>query len=154
MMYWWSVLKGVKIMSMPRFSHEVCENHPRKLFLFGDNDRRKGTGPRSGQAEIRYAENSHGIRTKGQPSTRVGAYWTDDTYEDNIAKFEEDIQTAYKRAMNEGYTHLVLPSAGWGTGHARFKPDRFAWHPHPDTQTQTFDYINSRFNELQGVDDG
>lgn len=49
------------------YTPEMCRAEPAALFAFGDNVRRIGRGPKSGQAIIRDEPNAVGIVTKSTP---------------------------------------------------------------------------------------
>jgi len=88
---------------------------PEWFFVFGDNDIREGFG---GQAkEMRGEPNSIGIRTKALPSTSPDSYWSDDNYEENVEKINEDLKLI-KQKLENGLV-VVFPEAGIGTGYAK-----------------------------------
>lgn len=106
--------------------------NPNKLFLFGDNDTRKGMG---GQANsMRGEPNAVGIRTKAAPSMNEGSFWADDTYEENIRKIDEDFKAAFEF---EGT--VVIPKAGLGTGLSKLKT----------SAPKTLAHIEMRIAELE-----
>lgn len=85
------------------------------LFLFGDNELRKGFG---GQArEMRGEPNACGIRTKKAPDMHQGSFWTDAQYERNVCMILEDLQRPIAHLRNGGI--VVIPTSGIGTGYAR-----------------------------------
>jgi hypothetical protein len=127
----WSVLKGS--ITMPWFTEEIAQQHPEKLFLFGDNEKRVGSGPRSGQAVIRHEPNSHGIRTKAAPHLRDDAFWSDDNYDENVRMIDEDIENALATGKQ-----LVLPEAGWGGERAQLA----------EKAPRTYEYLQWRYQEL------
>ena len=68
------------------------------LFVFGDNDERKGFG---GMAkEFRGEINSIGIRTKKSPSSNLDAYYNDSEYEENCRKISEDVKSIIKKSKD------------------------------------------------------
>ena len=172
MMSWWEVIKqggfeGIRVIR--RFTPRECRMFPNHLYLFGDNEKRKGSGPKSGQAVVRYEPNSHGLRTKKGPTIQPYSYWVDESetgygkvgagnFKDNIAMFEADLRHAFHRALQgdehqpDGYDYIVIPSAGWGTGHSRLQPDRFTWHPREGDalQRETLGHIHRRWMDLLG----
>ena len=100
---------SIRVERRDSITRESVRAEPETLFVFGDNDQRKGNG---GQAKAMRGEpNAVGIRTKAAPHTDESAYWSDDTYEDNIKKIDED----FKRIESHKGT-VVIPSAGLGTG--------------------------------------
>lgn len=104
------------IARVERFSLELCRSLPDALFVFGDNDRRVGSGPRAGQAVIRHEPNAHGIRTKRAPSMEGWAFYSDRNLATLKAQLMVDIKPVMA-ALTRGAT-VVLPSDGLGTGRA------------------------------------
>ena len=134
----WAVLKAGAI-TMPWFTEEIAQQHPEKLFLFGDNEKGVGSGPRSGQAVIRHEPNSHGIRTKAAPHMGDSAFWSDDNYDANVAMIDEDLDAAIATGKQ-----LVLPEAGWGGERAQLA----------EKAPLTNEYLQGRYQELLRVDEG
>jgi hypothetical protein len=89
-------------------------SNPHKLFIFGDNTQRKGTG---GQAEIRYATNVSGIVTKILPSYDEAAFWSDDSFD----TFKHYVNRDIEKILNSDYKIVVFPEDGLGTGRAQLK---------------------------------
>lgn len=99
----------IKVERRDSITRESVRAEPETLFVFGDNDQRKGFG---GQAKAMRGEpNAVSIRTKATPQTGESVYWSDAMYEDNIKKIDED----FKRIESHKGT-VVIPSAGLGTG--------------------------------------
>lgn len=90
------------------------KNNPNKIFVFGDNLKRKGEG---GQAIIRGEENAYGIVTKKSPSSKSSSYFTDDDFDDNKENIDKDIQ----KIKSDGRKIIVFPRDGLGTGLAKLK---------------------------------
>ena len=65
---------GQVILYSGDLSLSLCAQHPDKIFVFGDNMERVGTG---GQATIRYAPNAFGVPTKVKPSMTAGSFFND-----------------------------------------------------------------------------
>jgi len=106
-------------------SVEDLQRNPNDVFLFGDNDRKRGKG---GQAQIRGEPNAVGIRTKKRPATTEGSYYDDRNYEQNIKKMKEDFIQAFAAVPLGGF--LIIPKDGLGTGLAELDsraPKTFAW---------------------------
>lgn len=90
---------------------EDCVRHTNDVFVFGDNDLRKGT---AGQAVIRNCVNSIGVRTKRLPAMTEDAFYSD--LEEEKQKIREDLL----KVAQAGLTETVwLPEAGLGTGLAK-----------------------------------
>lgn len=88
-----------------------CDNMPKALFVFGDNDIKKGCG---GQAIIRYCDNAFGIPTKKYPNHRISSYYADVDYDDNIKKIIFAIENLIKKTAD--YDLIMFPENGFGTG--------------------------------------
>ena len=87
------------------------------LYIFGDNEAETGLG---GQAkEMRGEDNAVGVRTKRYPTNDKDAFWTDETYDNNVQMIREDFQKLIDRYLtNESYCGIVVPADGLGTGYA------------------------------------
>lgn len=95
------------------YTREDIQANPDKIYVFGDNDTRKGNG---GQAKACRGEpNTIGIRTKKYPGYGHDyMYYTDEEYANNICKVSEDF-IEVTMALAEGKT-VVFPKDGFGTG--------------------------------------
>lgn len=98
------------------YSKEILECNPDKLFVFGDNVVRKGTG---GQAVIRYQPNAFGIATKRFPSMREGSFFTDTKEDFDVV--ENDIISLLTLANSPTGPTIVFPAQGIGTGMGNMK---------------------------------
>lgn len=98
--------------------------HPKTLFVFGDNDMRRGKG---GQAVNRDEPNAVGFRTKHKPTTNADAYYSDDNYTDNIRKMREDLDNIKRLSVN--YDSLyIMPGIGEGRALLKEKaPKTYKW---------------------------
>lgn len=106
----------MKVRLVDEYSVDLTKAHPNEIFIFGDNEARKGVAHGAGQAIIRYQPNAFGIATKRAPSTDESAYFADT--EADIKAVEADLRKLYILAK----THtLVFPSGGIGTGRAQMK---------------------------------
>jgi hypothetical protein len=105
------------------FSVDECDNNPTKLFVFGDNLERIGTG---GQAIIRNCSNSIGIATKKKPSMQDDSFFHDKPSE--AIKILNDIQRLI--VVSSDYEVVVFPADGLGTGLSKmqiFSPKLCNW---------------------------
>jgi len=93
------------------FSLKQCIENPDKLYIFGDNTLRKGTG---GQAQIRHCDNSFGICTKWAPTTADGAYFSDTI--NCLEIVERDISELIKLSKTDKYKEIIFPLDGLGSG--------------------------------------
>lgn len=64
------------VLFVERLTRKEARRRPEVMFVFGDNEARRGTG---GQAEeLRGEPNAVGVATKRYPSTDELAYWRED----------------------------------------------------------------------------
>jgi len=97
-------------------TRKFIQEHPTILFVFGDNDLRKGFG---GMArEFRDEPNSIGIRTKKYPGLQDGDFYTDDDLVANKKKIDEDIQLI---SHSMGNFRAIFIPVGIGEGFARLE---------------------------------
>ena len=107
-----------------KITPSYVRNHPTTLFVFGDNDQRRGKG---GQAVIRDEPNAIGFRTKKAPRTSASAYYTDAEYQDNVAKMQADLDEIARRSVGYEKVHFI---PGIGEGLAKLKekaPRTYSW---------------------------
>eukprot|EP00298_Acanthocystis_sp_HF-20_P009695 c18451_g1_i1.p1 GENE.c18451_g1_i1~~c18451_g1_i1.p1 ORF type:complete len:175 (+),score=58.51 c18451_g1_i1:17-541(+) len=93
------------------WSPKDCKANPTALFIFGDNNIKKGN---KGQACIRQESNSAGIPTKRLPASSKEAYYDDSDYNDNINRINKEISKII--LISENYNTIYFPEAGLGTG--------------------------------------
>jgi hypothetical protein len=105
------------VIYLDHITRNDVRNNPEYLFIFGDNDDRRGYG---GQAkEIRGEMNSYGICVKKTPDMSQNAFYTDDEYEYNVKKITNDINRIMDIVDEFKYKGIVISSAGIGTGFAQ-----------------------------------
>lgn len=112
--------------------------NPKSLYVFGDNDIKKG---KLGQAIIRDCSNAMGVPTKRLPSRSSEAYYSDSDLEENKRKIDIAFDNIIKTLNNplNGYDSLVLPLGGLGTGLAKL-----------DSKAPlTFEHLQKRLEELK-----
>ena len=110
-------------------------NNPDVLYLFGDNEARRGRG---GQAsECRDEPNAVGVATKRLPSRTQNAYWADADFDRCAAIVDQDLGRAFSHVRRGGI--VVCPSDGLGTDRAEL----------PDRAPRIFDHIRARIKELK-----
>lgn len=119
------------------FSVEQCRLNPNKLYIFGDNMMRKGTG---GQACIRHEINSFGIATKRLPSMAPSAFFSDQ--QDEFESLLTDIFNLYKDANINIWHTIVLPKDGLGTGLSKM----------PEKSPELFKWMNDTLSKLLNVE--
>ena len=115
-----------------------CESNPDALFIFGDNDLKKGM---KGQAIIRNCKNSHGIPTKKFPSFANSAYYTDAELEMNKQKIMNAMNSLIDRVRDEKYSRIIFPKDGLGTGLSKLD----------EKAPQTLKFLNDTIFNLFGI---
>jgi len=115
-----------------RYTNADVKANPNKIYVFGDNMVRKGTG---GQAQIRNNPNAMGIATKIFPTNDANAFMSDLDFESNKSFIDKDIA----KIKADGRP-LVFPKDGFGTGLARLK----------ETAPRTYAYLKQRLLEEFG----
>lgn len=118
----------------PLYTISRIRAEPNAVFLFGDNNLRKG---KKGQAIIRDEPNVLGIRTKWLPSTVAQAYFYDSQLGQTLPLVEHDLDVA-EELLRLGTT-LYVPVGGIGTGLANLSVNSPA----------LFTYICDRLNQLE-----
>lgn len=116
----------VKVEVVSRYSDAEVKANPDKIYVFGDNTQRVGTG---GQAQIRNNPNAFGIATKLKPTMNADAFMTDNDLESNKQIIDSDI--AKIKTQNKT---VVLPKDGFGTGLAKLK----------EKAPKTYEYLKQR----------
>ena len=106
-------LKSCCILFKGWWNKSDCAKQPDAVFVFGDNDIRKGC---KGQAVIRYCSNAIGIPTKKFPSFANTAYYTDNEYEQNKEKIIDSIEDLIIKFEGGEYDTIYFPEDGLGTG--------------------------------------
>jgi len=122
---------GIPMVRLPdhranprKITPSYVRSHPSTLFVFGDNDQRKGTG---GQAVIRDEPNTIGFRTKKAPRTSASAYYVDSEYDENVSKMKADLKEISRRSLEYDEVYYI---PGIGEGRAMLKekaPKTYAW---------------------------
>ena len=97
-----------------KWTRSGAQQRPHNLYLFGENDMHRGTGhiQSTTQAVIRGIDNSCGIRTCSAP----GVGYKDENVEDNMAKFSQDLNQAFKQFKAGSYTNIIIPELSFGSG--------------------------------------
>ena len=113
---------------------EDVRNNPDCLWLFGDNDIKRGKG---GQAIIRDEPNTFGIPTKKLPSNSDKAFYRDSEFIENRRKIIHAFETL--KIIAKKYKAIVLPEAGFGTGLAKLHI----------TAPKTLEFLNHQVERLK-----
>ena len=97
-----------------KWTREGAEDRPHNLYLFGENDVHRGTDHRqkTTQAVVRGLTNACGLRTCSAP----GKGYSDLNVEDNVVKFSQDLNKAFKMFKNGSFTSIVIPILPFGAG--------------------------------------
>lgn len=105
---------GVYILSNQiRLTPQIVERHPDKIFIFGDNLERTGTG---GQAIIRGLPNTYGLRTKKSPRKDKASYF----YDSDFIWFSGIVVEDFNKIQALNKTHkIVFHQSGYGNGLAK-----------------------------------
>jgi hypothetical protein len=127
-----SVSRDVQVVA--RYTNADVKANPNKIYVFGDNTQRKGTG---GQAEIRNNPNAMGIATKLAPSMEESAFMNDKDLAKNKSVIDGDIA----KIKSTGKV-VVFPKDGLGTGLAKLK----------QKAPKTYAYLKQRLLEEFGFD--
>ena len=121
-----------KVEVVSRYTNADVKANPNKIYVFGDNNKRTGTG---GQAQIRNNENAFGISTKLAPKTTADAFMSDNSLQENKDVIDSDIA-----AIKDDGRQIVFPKDGFGTGRAELK----------ERAPQTYAYLKQRLQEEFG----
>lgn len=116
-------------------TRKMLRDNPDKVFVFGDNEARKGLG---GQAQqMRGEPNAIGVATKRLPSRGEDAYWSDADFERNKLILDADFKPAFeaKAAGKE----VVVPKNGIGGGLSELG----------SRAPRTLEYINQQLSLLR-----
>lgn len=125
----------VSLIFQDRLTADVLRAHPDRLYLFGDNEQRRGYG---GQAAVcRGHANAVGIATKRAPERTDDAYWTDADYMRITTIIDHDLAPAFVHVREGGI--VVCPTAGLGTGLAEL----------PSRAPRAFSYIRQSIIRLK-----
>lgn len=123
----------MKIKYFKKWTRQDVRDHPKLLFIFGDNDIQKGRG---GQAIIRGLPNTMGIPTKKLPYTYNEAYYNDNELDVNQQRIDAAIDNILSNLSK--YQGVSLPTDGFGTGLANL----------PVRAPKTFAYLESAVAEM------
>lgn len=120
---------------MKKYTREIIQKNPEKLFVFGDNCARVGHGGQAGEA--RGEPNAVGICTKKTPSYLEADFFTDAEYLRNVGMIVEDLRRVGQHLANDGL--VVWPADNIGTGLARL----------PEKAPQTMAFISETLGFLR-----
>lgn len=123
------------IIYQARIDRLDLQNNPGVMYLFGDNDQRKGLGGQA--AEMRGESNAVGVRTKKAPHMGKNAFWTDLELSENTDKIIGDLLPVVSH-LNEGGV-VVIPCDGIGTGLSTMQ----------ETCPLTFEYLQKALKALE-----
>jgi len=109
----------VSVVYMHKISRADLRNNRHVLFIFGDNDLRKGFGGQAG--EMRGEPNSWGVRVKRLPEMGESAFYSDWDYAENKRKITEDLDKIQTLIRERPFSVVVIPANGIGTGRAQLR---------------------------------
>jgi hypothetical protein len=133
---------GKKVSTATSFSRttkiikrDEIKKNPSTLYVFGDNDQRKGLG---GQAkEMRGEPNSMGISTKKAPNMDETAFKSDAEFDENARIITEDVDAIIAAWDTGSYAKVLVPPIGVGLAKLAEKAPR------------TWEYLNAELTRLQ-----
>ena len=97
------------------YTRALVESFPQSLYIFGENKEqfdKKMIG--GGQAVIRGLPNAYGFVTLHA----IGKFYDDTTFDDNRKLIDKQIAEIKQIVETKGYTTIVFPFFGLGTGRA------------------------------------
>jgi len=116
-------------------TRQEVRSTPRFLYLFGDNDMRRGYGGQA--AEMRDEANAIGISTKVSPNNDNSAFKTDSTLEKNKEIITQDINKVIEAWDSGKYVKIIVPKIGEGLADL------------PNKAPQTWEFLNQELTRLQ-----
>ncbi len=97
------------------YTRALVESFPQSLYIFGENAEQFGKSMiGGGQAVIRGLPNAYGFVTLHA----IGKFYDDSTFDENRKLIDKQIAEIKQLIETKGYTTLVLPFFGLGTGRA------------------------------------
>lgn len=143
---------GKVIFFTGKLTPALCRLHPEKVFVFGDNLKRRG---KAGQACIRDEMNSYGLATKVAPSMDASAFFNDDVPE-HVWSIYESIDDLWE--LLDAGRDVVIPTddnglTTLGTGMSRLpqKAPRVAQTLQAEIDTLAFWFRESGpVNQIDG----
>ncbi len=130
----------VSIYTCDRYTRDLPNQYQNCLFLFGDDETSSKFTIASGsgnQAVIRGLNNAAPIITK---NTRNSCF-DDTSFEQNAKLIDSSIDSIKQKFNGSGFTKIVIPQYGFGTGGAKLKD-----------APKTLQYLNSKLSENFGYD--
>jgi hypothetical protein len=100
------------VIYVHRYDRRDAQANPGVLYLFGDNDIRKGYGGQA--AAMRDEPNAVGVRTKYAPGTAPSDFFSDADFDDATAMINNDLVRPTEHLMKGGT--VVIPLDGLGSG--------------------------------------
>ena len=123
------------VIFQERIERADLQANPGMLFVFGDNEARRGRGGQAGAC--RGEPNSVGIATKRAPSTSESSMWSDADFDRCSAIIDADMAPLFAHARAGGT--VIFPKAGVGTGLSQL----------PKRAPRLMEHIRQRVRELQ-----
>lgn len=123
------------VIFQERIERADLRANPARLYVFGDNEARRGMGGQAGAC--RGEPNAVGVATKRAPSMAESAMWSDADFDRCAAIIDADMAPLFKHARNGGL--VVFPAAGIGTGLSQL----------PQRAPRLMEHVRFRVRELQ-----
>lgn len=138
--------KKVRIVRQHIFTPSDCQKNSRSMYVFGDNEAKKGKG---GQAVIRGESNAFGIPTL----KASGSYYDDINLQSNKNAISKSIDAIlHELYIDDKYDTIVFPTDGVGTGLASLSkkaPLTYAYLVKRIKNILRIDNINKIDNDLK-----
>lgn len=126
------------VIFQDRIERTDLRSRPEALFVFGDNEARKGMGGQA--AACRGEPNAVGIATKRSPSMAESAFWSEAEFDRCSAIIDRDMEPLFAHVSAGGT--VFFPRAGIGTGLSQL----------PQRAPRLMGHIRMRVRELMRAD--
>ena len=105
------------IVYQTRINRQDLKVNPDVLYVFGDNDERRGYGGLA--ASVRGEPNAVGVRTKKAPTMAPGAFYSDSEKEKHVSDMASDLLPVEEH-LRQGNI-VVFPISPLGSGYAKLE---------------------------------
>jgi len=105
------------IVYQTRINRQDLKLNPDVLYVFGDNDQRRGYGGLA--AAVRGEPNAVGVRTKKAPTMAPGAFYSDSEKGKHVSAMAADLLPVEEH-LQQGNI-VVFPSSPLGSGFAKLE---------------------------------
>lgn len=125
------------IVYQTRINRQDLKANPDVLYVFGDNDQRRGYGGLA--ASVRGEPNAVGVRTKKEPTMAPGAFYSDSEKEKHVSDMAADLLPVEEH-LQQGKI-VVFPISPLGSGFAKLE----------ELAPETYHQLQSMVNVLREV---